>query len=308
MTVNGDHPEMMPAQEQAPAQVFYLAHPIDFADQESLNANLIVMQAVKSHLAVRGVGWFDPMDGFGVGHCDGAPTRIVAATNHIALTHSNGMIAVLSGGAPSLGTGIEIERALHNGIPVLVVGGSGWSLAGFEHRPNFRAVTDQDMVDFVIGLDWLCDFEHTMMDRRQVLPWAATGEGGEQPLRHYEDDAGLDLVVAEDTEVPPGEFVDVPNRIAIELPSHTWGMITGRSSTLRKRGLMVAAGVIDPGYRGELYSGVWNLTSEVVDIAQGERIAQLILLSNITRVYEPMQVPQLEGSPRADNGFGSTGR
>lgn len=294
--------------DQERARVFYLAHPIDFASQDALTANLIVTEALKQHLILRGIGWFDPGDGFGVGHCEGAPTRIVSAVNNAALAHCNGMIAVLSGGAPSIGVGVEIERMARAGVPVLIVGASGsWTLPMYENYHNVAQVGDDDMVKFILALDWLCDYQYDMDERRQVLPWTRMGDGAQPPKRFYDDDAGFDLVVAEDTEIFPGEFVDVPNRIAVELPSHVWAMVVGRSSTLRKRGLHVATGVIDPGYRGELFSGVWNLSSEPVTVKEGERVAQLILLSNTTRAYIPTEVDALTDSPRSANGFGSTG-
>jgi dUTP pyrophosphatase len=131
------------------------------------------------------------------------------------------------------------------------------------------------------------------------------------PTRAYPDDAGYDLYVSETTEVPPGAFVDIPTGVAMQLPDWSWGMLTGRSSTLRKRGLLVNTGIIDTGYRGELYAGVFNLTKETVVVEVGERIAQIIILTNATRLTSV--VPLLEGETlephsRGNNGFGSSGR
>jgi dUTP pyrophosphatase len=138
-----------------------------------------------------------------------------------------------------------------------------------------------------------------------------TGEPEFEPKRTYEDDAGYDLIVSEDTLIPPGQFVDVPCGISVELPERTWAMITGRSSTLRKRRLLVSTGIIDTGYRGPLFAGVQNLDvnpeadSQLVE--KGERLAQLILFSNTTMRYPMMRVGQLGPSLRGTNGFGSTG-
>lgn len=127
------------------------------------------------------------------------------------------------------------------------------------------------------------------------------------PIRAHADDAGWDLFVSVDTEIPPHGFKDVASGVRMELPNGYWGMLTGRSSTIRKRGLLVVQGIIDTGYRGELFSAVWNLTSQPVKLEQGERIAQLILLPNSTAQSVLFQTDALGQSVRGDNGFGSSG-
>lgn len=137
-----------------------------------------------------------------------------------------------------------------------------------------------------------------------------TGEP-KMPSRAYIDDAGYDLYVSEDTVVPAGAFVDIPTSVAMQLPSWSWGLLTGRSSTLRKRGLLVNTGIIDTGYRGELYAGVFNLTQTDVVVEAGERIAQIIILENATaktRVWQLEGDDELEPHQRGTNGFGSSGK
>lgn len=130
------------------------------------------------------------------------------------------------------------------------------------------------------------------------------------PTRAYPDDAGYDLYVSETTTIPPGAFVDIPTGVAVQLPEWAWGMLTGRSSTLRKRGLLVNTGIIDAGYRGELYAGAFNLTQQEVVVEAGDRIAQLIILENSTAVTEMPLIPdeQLDPHDRGTNGFGSSGQ
>lgn len=136
-------------------------------------------------------------------------------------------------------------------------------------------------------------------------------DGAVAPTRAHPGDAGWDLYVHHpvwpDFVIDPGEFVDIPCGVRAKLPPGTWAMLTGRSSTLRKKGLMVNQGVIDNGYHGELYAGVWNLTQHPVVVERGERLAQLILLP-LTHVL-PQVVTDL-GEPndaRGTDGFGSTG-
>ena len=153
------------------------------------------------------------------------------------------------------------------------------------------------------------------LPERLPLPFAGYGE--KLPTRGFADDAGLDLYVdlrnsAGNAEwqplvLPPRSFADIPCNLAVALPTRVWGMITARSSTIRKRGLLVNTGIIDTGFRGQLYAGVWNLTDMPVEIRHGERLAQLILFPNITQNYDPVRVAVLPESDRGTNGFGSTG-
>jgi dUTP pyrophosphatase len=132
-----------------------------------------------------------------------------------------------------------------------------------------------------------------------------------EPSKAHMDDAGFDLYVSEDTWVPPGRFRDIPTNVRMILPRGHWGLLTGRSSTLRKRGLMVNPGVIDTGYRGELYAGVFNLTDQTVVIRRGDRIAQFILTTNPTERTQLMTAPDslfdTLGHARGTAGFGSSG-
>lgn len=128
------------------------------------------------------------------------------------------------------------------------------------------------------------------------------------PIRSHPDDAGWDLYVSADTTVPAHSFADVPSGVRMQLPNGYWGMLTGRSSTIRKRGLLVVQGIIDTGYTGELFSAVWNLTSKPVLLEQGERVAQLILLPNSTSKSLLVQADSLGKTTRGEHGFGSSGK
>lgn len=138
----------------------------------------------------------------------------------------------------------------------------------------------------------------------QLLP----GEGSPRvPTKAYPGDTGWDLYVSRDVVIPARSFIDIPTNIAIAMPEGLWGRITGRSSTLRKYGLLVNEGIIDNGYRGELFIGVFNLTDHDRFIPAGTRLAQLIFHRLIEDLqWEPTMV--LPPSQRQDRGFGSSGQ
>lgn len=126
------------------------------------------------------------------------------------------------------------------------------------------------------------------------------------PHYSYPGDAGMDLTCIEPAYLGPGQGIDVPTGIAIEMPTGYWGRITGRSSTRRKLGLFVVEGVIDEGYRGELLVYVVNQNAHPMGIQAGDRLAQLILQRVVQAPCE--WADELVPSARGTNGFGSTGR
>lgn len=146
-------------------------------------------------------------------------------------------------------------------------------------------------------------FEHGVVihDRTEVA------DSGMLPTRAHDSDAGLDLYTVGDWFVEAGAWVDIPCGIRMQLPSHVWGMITGRSSTLRKLGLLVPQSVIDPGYRGPLFVQVWNLGQRGVLVKDKQRVGQMILIPNVTPLFDPVWVEAVEDSDRGGNGFGSSG-
>jgi len=130
---------------------------------------------------------------------------------------------------------------------------------------------------------------------------------GTAPTRAYADDAGFDLYVNGDHVIAPFTFADIDLNCRVKTPNGTWALLISRSSTLRKRGLLVATGVIDPGYTGPLFAGVFNLTNQAVHVPHGDRLAQLILFDNTSARHHLTEVDELPGTGRGANGFGSSG-
>ena len=119
--------------------------------------------------------------------------------------------------------------------------------------------------------------------------------------------AGFDLAAAEDSEVPPGEIRLIRTGLVFKVPDGHFLAIFARSSTPLKRGLIVAngVGVLDSDYCGptdELKIQVMNVTSSVVSVQRGDRLAQGIVLAAPRVEFE-------EGATNAPSrgGFGSTG-
>lgn len=138
-----------------------------------------------------------------------------------------------------------------------------------------------------------------------TIKFVKTLPGAVCPTASYPGDAGYDLYAAQEIHIPVGEWRDVPIGICVEPPEGYWIRIVGRSSTFRRRGLLVIEGVIDNGYRGDIFFGVHNFSGTAVIINPGDRIAQAIL-HPILR-FDWQEVDELTESRRGGAGFGSTG-
>lgn len=121
-------------------------------------------------------------------------------------------------------------------------------------------------------------------------------------------DAGLDLSSVEATRLPAGGRAAVRTGLAIAVPDGWVGLVHPRSGLARRHGITVAnaPGTIDAGYRGEVLVLLANLGDEDVELAAGERIAQLVL-QEVGRA-EVVEVDALDATARGEGGFGSTGR
>jgi dUTP diphosphatase len=130
------------------------------------------------------------------------------------------------------------------------------------------------------------------------------------PLPSYArpDDAGADLVCAEDVDLAPGQRAVVGTGIAIALPAGYAAFVHPRSGLAARHGvtLVNAPGTIDAGYRGEIKVVLLNTDPATpVSFRRGDRIAQLVVQRVERAAFR--EVAALPGSARGDNGFGSTG-
>lgn len=141
----------------------------------------------------------------------------------------------------------------------------------------------------------------------QELVFEKVEEDAVLPSRGHESDAGLDLYCQDAVTIPPGGFARVGTGVKVQLYSEEWGLIVGRSSTLAGLGLLVAPGVVDPSYKGELMIAVQNLTDINAYVTKGQRLAQFILMINVGGRCEPVWGSIEENSERGTGGFGSTG-
>ena len=122
--------------------------------------------------------------------------------------------------------------------------------------------------------------------------------------------AGLDLRanLEEDITLQPMERRLVPTGLSIALPAGYEAQVRPRSGLALKHGitLLNTPGTIDADYRGEIGVIMVNLSDTPFNIADGDRIAQLVIARYEQAEWEAVEA--LDSTERGDGGFGHTGK
>lgn len=122
--------------------------------------------------------------------------------------------------------------------------------------------------------------------------------------------AGLDLRanLEEDITLQPMERRLVPTGLSFALPEGYEAQVRPRSGLALKHGitLLNTPGTIDADYRGEIGVIMVNLSDTPFNIADGDRIAQLVIARYEQAEWEAVEA--LDSTERGDGGFGHTGK
>lgn len=103
------------------------------------------------------------------------------------------------------------------------------------------------------------------------------------PLPKYETEGAtaFDFVVKEETVVEPGTIKLIPTGVIIKVPEGYMLAVVARSSTGRKKGLLVPFGIIDNDYFGpedEIFIQAYNISKSAITVERGDRIAQGVFI------------------------------
>lgn len=122
--------------------------------------------------------------------------------------------------------------------------------------------------------------------------------------------AGMDICANLDEPImlKPLERKMVHTGLFIELPEGYEAQIRPRSGLAWKEGitLLNTPGTIDADYRGEIKVILVNLSNEMVQINDGERICQMVI--HPVEQAEWVSVEALSDTERGEGGFGHTGK
>ncbi|MFM9004941.1 MAG: dUTP diphosphatase [Flavobacteriales bacterium] len=130
------------------------------------------------------------------------------------------------------------------------------------------------------------------------------------PAYETEQAAGMDLRanIDEPIRLESLQRAIVPTGLFIALPAGFEAQVRPRSGLAANQGITVlnSPGTVDADYRGEIKVILVNLSSEAVEIHDGDRIAQLVIAQHEQAVWE--ETLELTQTTRGSGGFGSTGK
>lgn len=130
-------------------------------------------------------------------------------------------------------------------------------------------------------------------------------EGAKMPCRAHEADAGYDLFSREDAVIHPNSGGVFDTGVHVAIPVGYVGFIKSKSGLNVKHSIQ-SEGVIDCGYTGSIHVKLFNHGTQAVEIKEGQKIAQMVILPILTP--ELVEVDRLEDTERGSGGFGSTGK
>jgi dUTP pyrophosphatase len=138
-------------------------------------------------------------------------------------------------------------------------------------------------------------------------------EEAQIPQFQSEDASGMDLYAClpdGNVGISPGEARLIPCGIAVQIDQGYEGTIRPRSGLAVKYLVTVlnSPGTLDSDYRGEVKVILINHGNTTFIVADGERIAQLVL-QPVPRVSVTVleEGEELDNTARGEGGFGSTG-
>ena len=152
--------------------------------------------------------------------------------------------------------------------------------------------------------------EINLMSRSRTIKVELTNEDSVFPKYAYPSDSGFDLHAAEEVIIGPFGRALVPTGLKVSFEEGYEIQVRPKSGLAIKQGLTVlnTPGTVDQGYTGEIQVIVFNTNNTTVTIPKGMKVGQAVLSPVVNGKWiNPVEVSEISGKDRGDNGFGSTG-
>ena len=131
------------------------------------------------------------------------------------------------------------------------------------------------------------------------------------PLPSYQTPSSAGMDLRANLEAPvmlkPLQRALIPTGLYLELPDGFEAQIRPRSGLAYKHGISIvnSPGTIDADYRGEIKVLLVNLSDQDFIVADGERIAQMVVARYERIAWQ--EAEELTDTARGAGGYGSTG-
>lgn len=125
-----------------------------------------------------------------------------------------------------------------------------------------------------------------------------------RPVRKHPTDAGVDIYANETVTIPPFSAARVRTGLLFEIRPDFMLLAKPKSGS----DFLLGAGVIDPGYQGEILIKVINYTPVLLTIQKGEPLAQLVQVAIQTNPLEEARSQDLHPTPSARGADGGIAR
>lgn len=138
-----------------------------------------------------------------------------------------------------------------------------------------------------------------------TMPYPATAGSAGADIRAYLIDEETGAKVCK-IIVQPGSTAKINTKLAFQIPEYTAMLLLPRSSVGIKKNLVLqnTVGLLDCDYRGECLIFLKNVGTEPVEIYDGERLVQAVIVPYVYPIF--IEVKELEETYRGTGGFGST--
>lgn len=130
-------------------------------------------------------------------------------------------------------------------------------------------------------------------------------DGAFLPERAHDTDAGADIRTPIRFKLPMRGSAVIHTGVHVQLPPNTVGMLKSKSGLNIRSGIS-SEGVIDEGYSGEIVVRLENVSEHSYLFERGDKITQLVVMPVTYPTF--VEVEEIGGGERGNDGFGSTGR
>lgn len=129
------------------------------------------------------------------------------------------------------------------------------------------------------------------------IRYARLDPSAKAPVRKHPADAGIDVYASETVVVAPFSAARVHTGLTFDVPPLFMLLAKPKSGS----DFLLGAGVIDPGYQGEIVIKVVNYTPNPLTIQKGDALAQLVQVAIFTDALEEVSLEEAHPQ-RSDRG------